>query len=147
MANYYADNYKGAFIDKPSKLAFDGAHNGKRRSISDSITLPAATAVNDLIYVGKLPENAIILGGAVLLSKSLGATGIFDLIVKDSAGAEKVIVKAADGGGQAAFKSLDVLSEVFGQRYTGDVYLKCTEVMDGSVADALMRSSIEYAVE
>lgn len=155
MATLYTDNFQKAFIDKPSQPFSKGEAAGRKRLLMGRITLPAATAEDDVIQIGYIPANSVIVDAKIIISKSLGATGIFELghgasTAEEDASAIALdtngLVSAADGGGQAALKRADLDSVILGKRLGSEtlIYATCTEVMDGSVADAVAYFMVEY---
>ena len=155
MAQLYTDNFQKQWVDKPAQPFNKGEVAGRERILAGRITLPAATAVNDLINIGYIPANSIITDAYIFIPKSLGATGIFELghgaspneadgsaLAADSNG----LVSAADAGGQAVLKRADLNSVSLGKRLGSETIIqaKCTEVMDGTVADAEALFVIKY---
>jgi hypothetical protein len=154
MATLFAQNYKAQYIDKPSQKANKGETAGRKRLLFDKIVVPAVLANNDEILVGVIPANSMIVDAIVSINKSLGATGIVTLGHKattDEAGnaiAEDTdgLAPAADGGGQAAFVRSNATSIALFKRLGSEtlIFLKCTEVTDGTVTDGVISVAVEY---
>lgn len=85
----YGVNYKKALVDEPQKLIPQGEKNGRVKVSFD--TYKGAIALNEVIYMQKLPKGARILE-AVLNHASLGATGIYKV------GFEGTVYKATRDG-------------------------------------------------
>lgn len=154
MTQYYGNNFDAAYNDVPEVKYPPGEQSGEKKVIIERKTLSVALQVNDIVSVGKLPKNSFVTGAKIYISKSLGATGIFDLGHVASVDEDGAViaanndgfVKSADAGGQAVLKSPDqscnALYKRFGQET--EVQLICTEVMDGSVLDAELVVEVEY---
>jgi hypothetical protein len=146
---YYGDNYTSQYITKPSLKIQKGEVAGRKRLLYDKDTLAAALQVGDTIEIGHIPANSIVTDAKVFISKSLGATGIFDLGYKangvDAADSD-AFVKSADAGGQAALQRMTYQSAGAFKRFTAEtqVVLICTEVMDGTVLDGILHIEVEY---
>ena len=154
MTTRYGTNYQNAYREDPKVSYPPGELGGTPKKLIERITLSAARQVGDVDYVGKLPANSFVTDAKVFISKSLGATGIVDLghaastdesgnaISADSDG----LVDRADGGGQAALKRANEASPSLFKRFgeETELYLTWTEVMDGTVLDAVLTVEIEY---
>lgn len=158
MAEFYTDNYQKQYIDKPAQPFNKGEVAGRNRILMGRVTVPAKIAANDTILVGFIPANSVIVDAKVIISKSLGVTGILELghgasstealegsgsaISADSNG----LVSAADAGGQSALKRADNTNPILGQRLGAEtaIYATCTEAADGTVADAVAYFIVEY---
>lgn len=164
MTAYYGDNYTGAYRTVPQAQMPKGEQAGKVCVLKDKITLTAAlTAVApDTIDCGFIPVGATILGAKMFCNKSLGATGIFDLGLRAftdmdgntvSEDADS-LVKSLDLGGQAALASESLTSlalfKKVGQSSTypngAQVFVTCTELMDGTVIDGVLHIEVEYSI-
>lgn len=149
MASFNGDNYQKAYVDKPAEKVEMGQVAGKKRLVIDFKTLSVAQAVNDETLGLNIPANSIVTGAKVKISKSLGATGIFSLGHKaNSVDAEdaNAFVLAADGGGQAALQYAEAAAVGIHKKFAEDtqIFLTCTEVMDGTVLDGIISFEIEY---
>jgi len=149
MATKYADNYTGLYITKPHEKIRMGENAGRKRLLFDIYTLAYAAQVNDEILCGFLPAGCRVIDAKVKISKSLGATGIFSLGAKanleDAEDADSLIA-AVDGGGQAALTGPSAASVGIHKRYESktQIFLTCTEVMDGAVLDGIISVEVEY---
>lgn len=152
MATYNGDNYQKGFVTKPSEKIEKGEYTGKSRVMIERKTLSVALQVNDEVLGPLIPADSIILDAKVKIDKSLGATGIFNLGYKangvDAADLDGFVV-GADAGGQAVLKRADVSSAAIFKRFTKDtqLVLVCSEVMDGSVLDAVVTFEVVYSNE
>jgi hypothetical protein len=148
------NNYTGAYVTVPSVKYPPGEFAGGKKVLIERYTLSSIQAVNDTLAVGKLPPGSFITGAKVFINKSLGATGIFDLghlASQDESGnviAANVdgLVKSADAGGQAVLAGPTLVSDALYKRFglETELQLICTEVMDGSVLDAVLVVEVEY---
>ena len=111
MATLNADNYQKQFVDKPSEKIEKGEVAGRKRLLLDHKILSVAQVVNDEIISIFIPASSIVTDAKIKISKSLGATGIFELGFKDNGtdGAEdsSAFVSAANAGGTAGLKRAD----------------------------------------
>lgn len=152
MANYNGENYAKVFATKPAEKIAKGEFAGKKRVIIERKVLDVALQVNDQVLGPYIPADSIVTGAKVHINKSLGATGIFSLGFLgngvDAADLDAFAV-AADAGGQAALVSSVASSAGLYKRLTKDtqIVLVCTEVMDGSVLDAVVTFEVEYSNE
>ena len=152
MATVYGVNYTSAYVTNPSEKIPANQHSGKSRWAYDKYVFAAnVMAVNDLIYLMKLPKGAKIIN-AIVKAPSLGTTGIFDLGILTNgveAADQDFFVASADAGGQAVQKTAyaSLAAGVFVQLSAEtQVLLKCTEATD--VANGLtIEVAIEYSVE
>lgn len=154
MTAYNGDNYQGGYAAEPRSPYPPGELGGTPKKLIDRKTLTVALAVGDTIAVGKLPANSMVTDAKVYIDVTLGATGIFDLghaastdedgnaIAVDTDG----FVDQADAGGQAVLKRASELSPSLYKRFgeETEVYLTCTEVMDGTVLTGVIVTEIEY---
>jgi len=144
MTIRYGDNYTGQYRTKPSEKFPKGESGGGRlRPIVERETLAVATAVGDRIWGPIIPAGSLVLEGFVKISKSLGATGIFELgylAGDDDVEDTNAFVVSADAGGQAVFVKSDYQAAGTLKRLTTDLQLvaRCTEIMDGTVLDAVI---------
>ena len=152
MATYNGENYDKAYIQKPSEKISKGEFAGKKRIVFEKKVLDVALAVSDEVLGPFIPADSIILDAKVKINKSLGATGIFDLGYKangvDAADLNGFVV-GADAGGQAVLKRAEEASAAIHARFTKDtqMVLVCTEIMDGTVLDAVVTFEVEYSNE
>lgn len=149
MATFNGENYKKQYVDKPSEKIEKGEVAGRKRLLKEKLVLSSALSVNDEILGPFIPADSIVTDAKILISKSLGATGIFELGFKangvDAEDSDAFVV-AADAGGQAALKRADAANVGIYKRFTADtqIFAKCTEVMDGSVLDGVIHLEVEY---
>ncbi len=149
MATFNGENYEKGYVNKPSEKIEKGELAGRKRLVFDKLTLSSALAVNDEILLPFIPASSIVTDAKIKIDKSLGATGIFELGHKangvDAEDSDAFVV-AADGGGQAALKRANELNAGIFKRFSKEtqLFLKCTEVMDGSVLDAVISVEVEY---
>lgn len=135
MATFYMDNYKKAYVDKPSAKIAPGESIGAVKFSYDEITLgQAVIALNDVIKTSlRVTKGAKIMDAGILIPASLGTTGIFSLGRAASAlnvADPDSLVVAADAGGQAALAkataaSVDLLKDIEEDELMFD--LTCTE--------------------
>jgi len=149
MANYNGDNYKKQWVDKPSEKLPKGETAGRKRLLMEHFTADFAIQVGDVILGPKIPASSIVTDAKVKISKSLGATGIFDLGYLangvDVADPNAFLV-GADAGGQAVLDRADNAAVGIFKRFTKEtqIALVCTEVMDGAVLDGVIEMEVEY---
>lgn len=154
MTTLYGQNYTGQYLTKPSQKINKGEVAGRKRLLVDRIVVPAVAALNDEIIIGVLPANSLVTDAKIFVNKSLGATGIFTLGHKATtdelgnviAEDEDGFCGAADAGGQAALARAGATSVALYKRLGSEtvVFIKVTEVTDGSVADGVLVAEIEY---
>jgi len=149
MAVKNADNYTLARINKPAEKVEMGQIAGKKRLVIDFYTLGYAAQVGDEILGLDIPADSIVTAAKVKIDKSLGATGIFSLGHKaNSVDAEdpNAFVLAANGGGQAALQYAEAATVGIHKKFAEatQIFLTCTEVMDGNVLDGVISFEIEY---
>lgn len=153
MAELYGNNYKLAYVDVPAKQIGVGEQAGRKRILFDSHTFAGAVnAIGDIIKIGKLPKGARVLE-AVLVSDSMGTTGIFDLGWAASADGLELadangFISGADAGGQAV-KALSAVSNPgLAKKFLSevDVQLELTEATDGALGDSV-KVWIEYILD
>lgn len=77
MATLYGANYEAAYVTLPKSMIDAKEASGKLRILSDSITLSAEVALNDVIVAGKLPPGAKVID-ARFVAPSDGTTGQYD---------------------------------------------------------------------
>lgn len=150
MADLYASNYTKVYVNKPSEKAGKGEYNGHVKVLYDEYVVPTANELgtSDVLYFGKLPAGARVLGGKVKMQAS-GATGIFDIGYLANG------VDAADPDGFAA--SVDpgaaaVLQELNGAAIGKKFTVETTVVVDVSEVtadsgDDTLQIWIEYIVD
>jgi len=149
MPDYNGDNYKLQYVDKPSEKLPKGEAAGRVRSLVEHHTAAAAIQVGEKILGPKIPASSLVVDAYVKISKSLGATGIFDLGFAangvDAADAD-AFVKSADAGGQAVLQRSQAGDVGILKRFTKETQtvLECTEVMDGAVLDGVIEWVIFY---
>lgn len=161
MATFYGDNVNGSRQTTPHDKYPPGEKGGMARLLIDKKTLvdAAGTAgldANDEILLGYLPKGAKVVWAVAKIDKSLGATGIFSLgfkATKDEDGntlAEDAdaFIDSIDGGGQAVMATPQAGAAGVFRRFGAEtrVFLKCTEVMDDSVLDAVIDVAVWYVV-
>lgn len=149
MTNYNGVNYEKQYVTKPSEKIDKGEVAGRKRLLFDQYQPALALQVGDKILGLSIPANSLVTDAKVKVNKSLGATGIFDLghlASDDDAADADAFVKSADAGGQAVLKRADETCVGIHKRFTADtqVVLECTEVMDGTVLDAVITFEVEY---
>lgn len=153
MAIYNGDNYQGQFVDKPSSKFPKGEQAGRKRLLKEKRLSDIAFQVGDRILGPKIPASSLITDAKVRISKSLGATGIFDLgYLANGVDAEDTdaFVVGADGGqgvaGPGRLERASHTSAGIYKRFTKETQLVliCTEVCDGTVLDADIEWEVEY---
>jgi len=135
MATFYADNYKKAYVDKPSSKIPTGEVSGEIKFAYDEITLgQAIIAVNDVIKTSlRVTKGAKVINAGILIPASLGTTGMFTLGRAASSlnvADPDSLVGTADAGGQAALAistaaAVDLLKDIEEDELMFD--LTCTE--------------------
>ena len=149
MAILNGDNYEKQYITKPSEKIEKGEVAGRKRLLLEHKILTSALAVNDEILCLSIPASSIVVDAKVFIEKSLGATGIFSVGHKanavDAADAT-AFVDGADAGGQAVLKRAGAANAGIMKRFSKEtqVFVTCTEIMDGSVLDATIYVEVEY---
>ena len=150
MAILNGDNFDKQFVQKPSEKIEKGEVAGRKRLLLEHKLLDSALSVNDEILGLFIPASSIVTGAKIVVDKSLGATGIFEAGFKDNGtdGAEdsSAFVNLADAGGQAVNKRDGAANAGIYKRFAKDaqVFIKCTEVMDGAVLDGTITLEVEY---
>ena len=149
MANYNGDNYKKQWVDKPSEKLPKGENAGRKRLLMEHKTTDVAYQVGDRILGPKVPASSIVTDAKVKISKSLGATGIFNAgFLANGVDAEDTdaFVISADGGGQAYLKRANSDNLGIFKRFSEEtqIVLICTEFLDGTVLDAVIELEVEY---
>jgi hypothetical protein len=74
----YGSNYTKAFIAAPSEKVDVSHQHGRIRVSYDEIALSSVIALNEKVYLGRLPKGAKVVE-AILAFPDLGATGVCDL--------------------------------------------------------------------
>lgn len=149
MATFNAENYEKQFLTKPSEKIEKGEVAGRKRLLLDYRVLDSALAVNDEILCGFIPASSMVVDAKVRIDKSLGATGIFEVGFKANgvdAESSNAFVSGADAGGQAVLQRAGAANAGIYKRFSEEtqVFVKCTEVMDGTVLDGKIYIEIEY---
>jgi hypothetical protein len=134
MATFYADNYKKAYVDKPSSKIPPGEVSGEVKFAYDEITLGQdAIASGDVIMTSlRVTKGAKILDAGILIPESLGTKGKFAL---GRLSDDDSLVAEADAGGQAALAKADAASVDLLKDIAEDevmFVLKCTEETDAA---------------
>lgn len=161
MADYNGVNYQLG-QNSPSEKTSPGEIGGKVKCLRETFVLTdgasAGLNVNDEIHGPKLPKHARVIDASCIISKSLGATGIFTVGFKaslDEDGATlaedpNAFILSADGGGQAVLAKPAAgaagIDRKFGAQET-QVFAICTEVMDDAVIDAEMTMLVFYVLD
>lgn len=149
MADFNGENYQAGFINKPSDKIIKGEVAGRKRIVLERRVLDSVLAVNDEVLGIFIPASSIVTDAKIKIDKSLGATGIFEMGHKaNGVDSEDSVafVAAADAGGQAVLKRANELNAGMYKRFEKEtqVFVKCTEIMDGSVLDAVITFEVEY---
>lgn len=103
MATYYGVNYTKAFVNVPSDKVDVSAWGGRLRLNYDTYAPAGAIALNEKIYLGKLPKGAKI-AEVVLAVTDLGSAGVFDVGYEYNAVGDSALVDDPD----AFLASVDV---------------------------------------
>lgn len=149
------DNFKKARIDRPNDKFNKGELGGKLRCLIGNFVVPADLANDAEIEIGSIPANSRILGGQILINKSLGADGILsighDVSAEEESGEEIAksntgVTAVADAGGQAAYSTNGAAQTVIQKRLGKEtrIYAHCSEAVDGTVDDALATFIVYY---
>lgn len=78
MSDFYSSGYKKAYVDVPSAKINPGEQSGDVRVLYCNYAAAAEANVTDVIYLGKLPAGARVIGGKVKCPAT-GATGILKI--------------------------------------------------------------------
>jgi len=149
MAELYSEQYQEAFNDVPASKNEPGSVRGRLYNHHAKFSLSAVIAVNDEILMFKLPKGAKVKDVS-FSSPSMGATGIFDVGIKDN-GVESedqnYFINQADAGGQAVLAKPAAGAAFIGQKLSEEttVFIKCTEVTVNSSGDLYL--DISYTQE
>lgn len=153
MASLYGVNHTKAFVNVPADKVDVSAWQGRVRQIYDEIDLSAALALNDKVYMGKLPKGAKVVE-AILAFPDLGTTGQFDV------GYE--YVNSADGTSDpdAFLNDVDVNSAAatvkmsdqanmagFGVEMAGEAYIVVTAVAATTATSGKVKLCVQYVVD
>jgi hypothetical protein len=154
MTKFYTSNFQAARITRPNDKFKAGELTGKVRVLMGQVVVPDTLAIGDTIELGDIPANSRIIGGRILINKSLGATGILALANGDSLDSEgnaialsnTGITAVADAGGQAAFAQNGAAQTIVTKRLGADtrVFAHCSEAVDGNVSDAIADFVVYY---
>ncbi len=143
------DNYAAQWVTKPSEKLPKGESAGRKRLLLEHYTAAYAIQVGDTILGPKIPASSIVTDAQIKISKSLGATGIFNLGYLangvDAADTDAFIT-GADAGGQAVLAKPAAGNVGIYKRLSKEtqIVLICTEVMDGAVLDGVIEFEVEY---
>lgn len=74
----YGSNYTKAFVTVPSEKVDVSHQHGRVRVSYDEIDLSTVIALNEKVYLGRLPKGAKVVE-AILAFPDLGAAGVCDL--------------------------------------------------------------------
>lgn len=134
MANKYSSNYQAAYVDVPASKIPPGEQSGDVKTMYAEYVADGELAVADVLYLGKLPKGARVVGGRIICPAS-GITGIFDVGYLangvDAADADAFVV-AADPG--AAAVSADIAGAGLGKKFEAET----TVVLDPSEVTAAL---------
>jgi len=159
MATLYSVNYNKAYVTANGVVP-RGEQGGRVKFMYDEYTLPGAVlALNDEIYLGKLPPYARVLEASISCA-SLGTTGKLSLGHKASVDATSsataiaedadAFIDEADAGGQAVTEMMTANANLagnqlqFGNQET-QVFAKCTEVSTNTAVK--IKFGIWYVVD
>lgn len=156
MATLFADNYKKAYVNKPTEKIPTGEVSGEIKFAYDEITLSpvgqtgtTTIALNDVIKTSlRVTKGAKIIDAGIFIPASLGATGSFSLGRAASnlnpADADSLVV-SANGGGQAALAkasaaSVDLLKDIEEDELMFD--LTCTQATPAIAQGAALKIKV-----
>lgn len=105
MATLYGDQYKDAYVDKPSTKIGIGDVSGDVKRMFFEYTITAAPSDNDVIKVAKLPIGARVYGAGLKFG-DLGTAGVLELGHSASASGAMGTAEVADA--DAFLASVDV---------------------------------------
>lgn len=148
MADLYGANYTKVYVNKPSEKAGKGEFNGHVKTLYDEYTFLAEAGTSDVVYLGKLPAGARVVGGKVKCP-STGATGIFDLGYLangvDAADADG-FAAAVDPGAAAVLADLN--GAAIGKKFTVETTIVAdfSEVTASATGDVL-QVWVEYIID
>lgn len=157
MATLFADNYKKAYVNKPTEKIPTGEVSGGIKFAYDEITLSpvgqtgtTTIALNDVIKTSlRVTKGAKIIDAGIFIPASLGATGIFSLGRAATPGGAAAdpdsLVATVDGGGQAALAkataaSVDLLKDIEEDELMFD--LTCTEATPAIAQGAALKIKV-----
>lgn len=78
MSSFYSNGYKRAYVDVPSAKINPGEQSGDVKVLYCDYDAAAEADVTDVIYLGKLPAGARVVGGKIKCPAT-GATGILKI--------------------------------------------------------------------
>lgn len=153
MATLYGAKATKELVNKPSEKIEAVYNRGKVRFLYDEITFSGEVALNDVIKMFEIPENALVKNVRVI-SPDLGTTGAF----KIGWAASEDAAEAADDDGFFTAASLDFVGGAEDQEIANSVagflkkfaskvrvQLECTQATDA--ADGLTLKLMAEIIE
>lgn len=149
MTDLYSGNYTKAYVNKPSEKIGSGEQNGHKKIMySEHLYADNVNSIGDVIYMGKLPAGARVLGGYTK-ALSTGTTGIFDVgYLANGVDAIDVNAFAAAQDSGGANPSAIFNGSGIGQEFTAETTVVCTltEATDAAAGISL-KIWVEYIVD
>ncbi len=159
LTNLYGVNYKKALVTVPPLKIKQGELGGKKRLLIDSFALDADAAGTEVVIMGRLPKNALVVRARVF-GPDLGGTGTLKLgnsVSVDGSGTDAVdddsFITAADSSGQAFDVSDNATAAMRGAaigkvRFSTEVNLTLTfsGATSGATA-AVVYTIVEYIID
>lgn len=153
MANHYGTNHTAAFQTEPVSNVDAKSFGGRIRALYDEFTVTAALALNDKIYMGRLPKGAKIIE-VVLASTDLGSTGDVDVGYEyvDSASGTSDPDAFLDGVDVNAAAVTHVMSAKanmagFGVEMAGEAYALITMSEASDATSGTIKLCIYYTID
>ena len=149
------DNYDGFYASEPRVAVPKGEQASPIKIVKDRYTVAAGFLQNDQLDAIFVPEGSILVDAKVVISASLGITGIFSAGLRahvDFDGATVAedadcLVVAADGGGQAAISRMGAAAgSVAGyEKKIGaggaQIFLTCSEIVGATGGEIIVEVS------
>lgn len=150
MANQYSEQYKKAHIDRiPSRL-YAHEKTGRVRRLYAKVTLDAEVALADVVYMAKLPKDAVIVSSK--LFSAGGSAGVVQVgfAATEKNAADLDALHAAVSSAAAISENMNVLAQedAFNVRQPDekDIVLTATTLTAGMTGKAV-ELEIEYIVD
>lgn len=138
MAEFNGNNYGKIYSNVPSEAIGIGEFSGKVKMLFDSFTCEQNVyAINDIVKMGaKLPKGARVLE-AVLVSPSLGTTGIMQLGFANNGvdvADPDAFIASADAGGADVKALMPAGAAGLGKKFEAEteIQIKFTEASDAA---------------
>lgn len=161
MANKYTAEYDAAYITTPYSKFPVGDAGGRVRSLYGEFDLAAAVDSGDVIFFGKLPKGARVIGGYIF-SDDLGNTITVEVGWNASAAVDSsgTAIEAADTDGfmnavdlNAAAICTNMIGQTatgrpgIGKKFTAEVDVVVVAEATGTATSGTIRLCILYVVD